>query len=321
MLSTPILLITFNRPDHVRRVLESIGKIEPKSLYVFQDGPRDGSFNDIEKCAAVRHVVNEMVKWPCQIHTFYSDKNLGCGPGPASAISWFFKNEEQGIILEDDAVPHLDFYLFATVLLDKYKDNISVRAIGSMNVDTQRWGEGSYYFSMMNRNLCAWATWKRAWNDFDIRMSGVSRLNLCKALRKYRCGAIERDYWCNKLDEVHKDGCDGKSWDMQFFMSIWMHGGKGIIPNVNLCSNIGTVGEATHSMASGNIIDNVPTHPILPLKHPNSERIQFLADKQFHYLYFEPWKKNWNRFRIAYYLLNKRLKRLAHHEGPWIKKT
>ena len=42
---------------------------------------------------------------------------------------------------------------------------------------------------------------------------------------------------------------------MQFFMSIWLNHGKGIIPNVNLSSNIGTVDDATHRMSPGNIID------------------------------------------------------------------
>ena len=40
MLNTPILLITFNRPSHTQKVLESILNAQPKDLYVFQDGAR-----------------------------------------------------------------------------------------------------------------------------------------------------------------------------------------------------------------------------------------------------------------------------------------
>ena len=119
---------------------------------------------------------------------------------------------------------------------------------------------------------------------------------------------------------MHKDGCDGKSWDMQFFMSIWINHGKGIIPNVNLSSNIGTYSEATHTMAAGNIIDNIPTRPILPLVHPSSEEVQYEADRQFHYLYFEPFKKAWRWYQIIYYYVNKRVKRAIGHQGPWIRR-
>ena len=319
--NTSILLITFNRPEHTRRVLEAIMAAQPRDLYVFQDGARAGNGNDLKKCVEVRRVVEDLTKGTgvC-LHTMFSEKNLGCGPGPMTALNWFFSENEMGIVLEDDAVPHPDFFPYAEELLLKYKDDESVCAIGSMNVDTQKWGDGSYYFSMMNRNLCAWATWRRVWKRFDLRLLDVSRQQLNKALRWYGCGVLEREYWCDRLNEVHKDGCGGRSWDMQFFMSIWLHHGKGIIPNVNLSSNIGTVGEATHRMRAGNLIDNVPTQPVLPLVHPSSCEIQREADRQFYFRYFEPEKSGWGKMMICYHFLNKRLKKLVGHQGPWLKK-
>ena len=136
-----------------------------------------------------------------------------------------------------------------------------------------------------------------------------------RVLCKYGCDVLECEYWCDRLDEIHKDGCKGSSWDMQFFMSIWLSGGKGIIPNVNLCSNIGTVGDATHQMIAGNIIDNIPTHPILPLVHPTNCEIQYEADRKFHYRYFEPGKEKWSWRLTMYNILNRRFKRLFGIKG------
>lgn len=320
-MNAPILLITFNRPEHTRRVLETIIAADPEDLYVFQDGAREGNENDRVKCAEVRKVIEELTNdADVKLHTNFSEKNLGCGPGPMTALDWLFSKNEMGIVLEDDAIPHHDFFLYAKELLMKFKDDESVCAIGSMNVDTHKWGDGSYYFSMMNRNLCAWATWKRAWERFDLRLLNVSRQKLRVALRWYGCGNLECEYWCDRLEEVHRDGCGGRSWDMQFFMSIWLNHGKGIIPNVNLSSNIGTVGEATHVMQAGNLIDNVPTHPILPLVHPSSFEIQRESDREFHFRYFEPNKSEWGTMKTCYHLLNKRIKKLVGHQGPWLKK-
>ena len=321
MLKTPILLIAFNRPDHVRQVLIEVLKQNPQDLYVCQDGARENSTLDRVKCQEVRDVVNELTSAYAisnkefRLHTLYQEKNLGCGPGPAAGISWFFEYVEMGIILEDDAVPHPDFFEYAATLLEKYNEDDTVRAIGSMNVDMQKWGDGSYYFSMMNRNLCAWATWRRAWQAFDLRLMDISKCRMQRTLRKYGCTAIEREYWCDRLAEIQNDGCGGASWDMQFFMSIWLNGGKGIIPNVNISSNIGTVGEATHQMAAGNIIDNVPTHPILPLIHPSTTDVQCEADRQFHYRYFEPGKENWSWWLTMYNILNRRVKRFLGVKG------
>lgn len=316
-MKAPVLVITFNRPSYARRVLETVRRYKPEHLFVFQDGARAGNAMDAERCPQVRAMVDEMVDWPCKLETYYSDKNLGCGPGPASALSWFFDKVECGIVLEDDAVPHDDFFEYATILLEKYKDDSDVRAIGSMNVDTHKWGDGSYYFSMMNRNLCAWASWRRAWVDFDIRLMKTSRCKLSRALSRYHCGLSERAYWCDRLDEVHKDGVGGTSWDMQFLMSIWLNGGKGIIPNVNLSSNIGTTSDATHELLQGNIIDNVPTNPILPLIHPTTTSVQTEADKEFHYRYFQRSRANWPKSKIWQVEANKWLKRLLGRNKPW----
>jgi len=319
MITTPVLLICFNRPDHTRQVLQRILEAQPQDLYVFQDGAREGNANDAAKCAEVRKVMDECLAShlsPLTFHHFYSDKNLGCGPGPMTALNWFFSENEMGIIFEDDAVPHPDFFAYAEELLEKYKDDTSVRAIGSMNIDSHPWGDSSYYFSMMNRNLCAWATWRRAWQDFDLYLRNTKWQTLDKALKKYGCGFYEREYWLDRLKDAQRDAQGGKSWDMQFFMSIWLHGGSGIIPNVNLSSNIGTVGEATHQMGAGNIIDNIPTQPILPLVHPTSTEIQGGADREFHHRYFEPMPNSVGRLVAK---VNKRVKRITGHEGSWLK--
>lgn len=322
MFTTPILLITFNRPNHTRRVLAEILKQEPQELYVCQDGARERNENDRIKCQEVRDVINELTSAykasheHFALHTLFQKNNLGCGPGPAAGITWFFEIVEQGIIIEDDAVPHADFFEYAEELLEKYKDDMDVRAIASMNVDTHKWGDGSYYFSMMNRNLCAWATWRRAWNDFDLYLRHIPWRKLDKALKQYGCSFYEREYWLDRLAEAQKNAQGGKSWDMQFFMSIWLRHGKGIIPNVNLSSNIGTVGEGTHQMEEGNIIDNVPTKPILPLIHPSSTNIQLEGDREFHKRYFEPQPNSLSRFIAK---LNKRIKRITGHQGSWIK--
>ena len=321
-MNIPVLLITFNRPEHTRRVLEAVLAAQSRDLYVFQDGARAGVENDVLKCIEVRQLVEDLTRGTeTHLHTFYSDQNLGCGPGPAAALDWFFERNEMGIVLEDDAVPHLDFFPYCEELLLRYKDDDRVRAIGSMKIaQEKKYGDGSYYFSMMNRNLCAWATWKRAWQSFDIGLEQVSRNDLNRALKYYGCGLLERSYWCDRLDEVHKNLCGGKSWDMQFFMSIWLNRGKGIIPNVNLSSNIGTMGEATHDLGAGNIIDNLPTKAILPIRHPNTTEIQNEADRSFHFTYFEPSKKQWGKGKACYYYMNKTIKRLVGHQGAWVKR-
>ena len=320
-MDTPILLIAFNRPNHTRKVLEAIMRQNPVELYVFQDGPRKDNTSDVSKCVEVRNVIEELTKdTSVKLHLFYSEINLGCGPGPMTALNWFFSENEYGIILEDDAVPHPDFFPFCEELLLRYKDDVDIRAIGSMHLDTMTYGDGSYYFSMMNRTFCAWATWARAWKDFDLYHRNVTRKQFDHCLKDYGCGLRMREYWCERLAEVQKDAYHNSSWDQQFWMSIWLHHGKGIMPNVNLSSNIGFGAEATHTFSTKSVGSNRKTDSIMPIKHPSSSKIQKRADKRFQAIYFDSSQYGWNGWKRLPYRINKRLKRLVGHEGPWIKK-
>ena len=320
-MQVPVLLITFNRPSHTRQVLEAIMAANPCDLYVFQDGAREGNTNDVKRCAEVRRMVEDLAKCGhTNLHTYYSERNLGCGPGPAAAIGWLFENEEMGIIIEDDAVPHPDFFPYCEELLLKYKQDNDVRAIGSMHVEPRTYGDGSYYFSMMNRTLCAWGTWRRAWQDFDLYLRSVTRSKLNRSLKKYGCGIRMREYWCERLADVQRDAYHNSSWDQQFWMSIWLHYGKGIMPNVNLCTNIGFGAEATHTFNDHSIAANIPARPIMPMRHPTDTKINQSADWSFQKEYFEPWEYGWSGMKRLPYRMNKRLKRLLGHQGSWLKK-
>ena len=319
--STPILLITFNRPGHTQRVFDEIIKQRPKYLYIFQDGAREGNVNDIEKCTKVRALFDESIGWNCELHTFYLEINLGCGKGPVKGITWFFDQVEQGVILEDDAVPAPDFFLYAEDLLNRYKGNQQIKAIGSMHIDDKKQGDFSYYFSMMNRNLCAWATWKRAWSDFDYFMDKITVLQLRSALKKYNATKKEINYWCERLSEIHSNRLNESSWDMQFLMSIWLINGIGICPNVNLSTNIGFDTEGTHTKSSFSKAANVSIDSILPLKHPSKIIINRRADLNYHKLYFQPMEYGMTGLKRLPFRMNRRLKNLLKHQGPWIKKS
>ena len=319
MFITPILIITFNRPDHVRQVLTEIRKQQPAQLFVFQDGSREGNDLDAKRVQEVRNVISELVDWSCELHTLYQEQNLGCGPGPAAGITWFFEHVESGIILEDDAVPHPEFFEYATILLEKYRYDESVRAIGSMKLYDEHFGGGSYYFSMMNRTLCAWATWRRAWKYFDYEMKQYSAKDLCKAMKQYGATLREREFWIERLEEIHKDCLGGSSWDQQFWMTIWLTGGKGISPNSNLSANIGFDEMGTHTTDGNSVGACRALEPILPLAEPTDTSIQRKADLLFHKTYYSPWEYGWTGARRIPYRWNKRLKRLLKIKGSWFK--
>jgi hypothetical protein len=104
-MNTPILLIAWRRPHTLRQVIDAIRPVAPTRLYVACDGPNPERPGEAEKVAATRAVIEHDIDWPCQIERLYSDVNQGCIVGPIRAISWFFEQVDEGIILEDTAFP------------------------------------------------------------------------------------------------------------------------------------------------------------------------------------------------------------------------
>ena len=101
----------------------------------------------------------------------FRNENLGCGKAVSEAITWFFDQEEEGIILEDDVLPHSDFFSYCEELLEKYRDTEQVGFIsGRNNLYGDRVSDDSYFFSPIN-HVWGWATWRRTWKlyQFDIR--------------------------------------------------------------------------------------------------------------------------------------------------------
>lgn len=168
-MSTPIALIIFNRPDLTIRVFSKIARAKPKTLFVIADGPRSDHPGDIKKCAEARSII-ESVDWDCTVHKNYSDINLGCGRRLASGISWVFEKVEEAIILEDDCLPHPTFFRFCKELLERYRDDERIMQINGQNFQHKSMRTSySYLFSYSN-NCWGWATWRRAWQHFDMEM-------------------------------------------------------------------------------------------------------------------------------------------------------
>ncbi|OUT72277.1 MAG: hypothetical protein CBB79_06555, partial [Synechococcus sp. TMED19] len=127
----PVLLLTWRRPDTTKQVIEALRAVSPSHLYVASDGPRSQA--EARAVEATRDLISALIDWPCELRTRFIDHNQGCQLGVSSAISWFFENEEAGIILEDDCVPHPDFFTYCRALLMRYSYDTRIWCISGDN--------------------------------------------------------------------------------------------------------------------------------------------------------------------------------------------
>lgn len=117
-ITEPVLVMAFNRPDHLGILLDRLAEVQPNTVYFAVDGPRPDRIGETEKVAQVREL-RSRITWTTDVHTLFQDTNHGCGQGVSKAITWFFENVERGIILEDDIIPDPSFFPFCTELLNR----------------------------------------------------------------------------------------------------------------------------------------------------------------------------------------------------------
>ena len=282
-LHTPVAFLIFNRPDTAGRVFEEIRRARPPKLLAVADGPRPDRPGEAERCAAVRAII-ERVDWPCELVKNYADTNLGCKRRVSSGLDWVFETVEEAIILEDDCLPHPTFFRFCDELLDRYRDDERVMHISGDNFQFGRKrGDASYYFSRYP-HIWGWASWRRAWRHYDVEMTEWRSAGDKEAYLSAFRTSDERRFF----REVWNGVCEGRidTWDYQWGFACAARKGLVVLPNVNLVTNLGFAGDATHTHA-GSPVAALPSEAmVFPLKHPEGFQWDDEADEVTRRIFF-----------------------------------
>lgn len=274
----PIAFIIFNRPNYTQKVFNEIKKAQPKKLFVIADGPRNIQESII--CEETRKIIDQ-VDWNCEVYKNYSDKNLGCKIRVSSGIDWFFENVESGIILEDDCLPQQSFFRFSSEMLEKYKDDNTIMMITGSNSLDEFKIKDSYTFSRYFA-IWGWATWKRAWVQYDREMKRWPEYKKGGLLKNiYSQGYMTR-HITRLFDQSYRNETD--TWDTQWFYTCLFNRGLSVVPAVNLISNIGIDGTR---MPGNN--QNIKTYDLYEkgITHPTKKEENILYDNALY-------EKNYN---------------------------
>ena len=290
-LNTPVLLIIFRRLDTTQHVFGAIRQAQPKQLFVAADGPREGKEGEAEKCRRAREIVKQ-VDWDCAVHTLFQEKNLGCGWGPASAINWFFENVEEGIILEDDCVPHITFFRFCEELLTKYRDDERIMMISGFN-PLGKWKSESqsYHFSYTGASW-GWASWRRAWDYYDIDMKLWGEPEVKNAVKHTVCHMETFNFFKRHFEATYND-INHTYWDNPWQFARLLYSGLSVVPSANLISNIGFFGEGetTNLGPAHPFVKLVANLPLYSLSFPLKEPYGVTDDRDFSRMcYLKAWK-------------------------------
>lgn len=235
----PVLFLIFNRPENTKIVFNQIRQYKPKKLYISADGPRLNNDSDLKSCKEARMVL-DLVDWDCEIFTLFKETNEGCKRAIVGGISWFFENEDLGIILEDDCLPSPIFFDYCSFYLQTMKTNKFIFSISGSRFNYQNNNQsvalGSYSL------MWGWATWSDRWKHYSLDVSDYSFI-LNKHFSKKKS---LYNYWSSIYELMKQNKID--TWDYQWILTVFRHSGLVIRPPFNLVKNLGFNENATHTL-------------------------------------------------------------------------
>lgn len=277
-LSSPVVLLFFNRPALTEKVFGSIRNARPQKLFLVSDGARPAIAGESDRVSACREIVAQ-IDWPCEVFLNYSDENLGCRKRVISGLDWVFSQVDRAIILEDDCLPGHDFFRFTDQLLEYYESDSRIGLISGTNSLGSPPGVASSYFFSKRPGIWGWATWSRVWREYDGDISDWPSQRKFKLLSENLHTRPARRYWKYALNGVYKEVID--TWDIQLTYHLFKTGQVSVIPSRNLVSNIGFGPDATHTKDSKSDLANLATFDIdFPLVHPSTHETHLPYDKE-----------------------------------------
>ena len=276
MFKTPILFAFYIREDTTIKVFEKIAEIKPAKLYLSSDGARRQKDQIIVN--RLREKVLSMIDWPCIVNKKFNDSNQGCGIAISSSITWFFKNENQGIILEDDCLPNISFFNYCEDLLNRYKSNKTIWHISGANLFPSSIEDFSYDYSVYP-GIWGWATWADRWENYNFNLI---KLNI-KEYKYFSKRTISISYFKKIFDSLDKKKID--TWDFQWMFTLWKNNALAITPKYNLVSNIGFGKNSSNTYYINDLRANIDTKEIYIINHPSGINLS-PSDKKIKKIYF-----------------------------------
>ena len=263
-----VLLIAFNRPDLLRRQIGALKEFRPHKIYIAVDGPRNES--ESHRVEATRQSCAS-IDWDCEVHTLFRERNIGCRFGPSTAMDWFFEHEERGVILEDDILPTVGFFLFCYLMLERYQSNPLILSICGSNFVPEQNQRSTYSYRFSRyAHVWGWATWRDRWQQFEGDLGDWRIRFPVRELRRRVSGSrTEAAYLARIFDAVAYHGMD--AWDAQFEFLSMSNGYLTILPAQSLVENVGFEDDATHTFRRPPYLQSA--EPLrLPIIHPPVER-------------------------------------------------
>lgn len=238
----PIVIFCYRRPDHLRRTLESLIRCDGFDLspvIVYGDGPRNPE--QVEAVEQTREIAGLLLGDRAEYH--FREKNAGLAGSVIEGVNDVVGRFGRTIVIEDDLELAPGFLTYMNRALERFADDDRVWQVSGYMFDVPEFRSRSQALFLPMTVSWGWATWKRAWDQFDHSASGWEQVNTNPSLRlrfnlngAYDYSTMLKRQMFGQLD----------SWAIRWYWTVFREGGLVLFPPSTLAHNHGFDGSGSH---------------------------------------------------------------------------
>ncbi len=237
----PIAFFAYKRPDHALRSLQSLAsnhQAAESDLFIFCDGAKTPEEQDAVD--QVRSVVRSQT-WCGQVEIIERSQNLGLAQSIITGVTDLCDRLGQVIIVEDDLVLSPHFLTYMNNALERYASESRVMHISGYMFPVAI--ELPEAFFIQNASCWGWATWQRAWQQFNPDAKYL--LNQIRSQNLQQSFDVSGHYPYLRMLQRQANG-KLDSWAIRWYASVFLQQGLCLHPGASLVQNEGRDRTGTH---------------------------------------------------------------------------
>jgi hypothetical protein len=266
---SPIALFVYSRLTHTCQTVESLQKnslASQSDLIIFSDAPKTEA--QAEAVSQVREFIHQVDGFK-SVTIVERKANFGLAKSIIDGVTSIVNSRGRIIVLEDDLVVTPHFLEFMNYALDKYETEQQVVQVSGYMFPINVEIEEDVLFLPLTTSW-GWATWKRAWRQFDPDAKGYARVKADLALRKRFNLDGAYDYF-SMLEAQLAGRVD--SWAVRWQLSAFLSESLTVYPRYSLVVNAGFDGSGTHGAMDGLLSRSWAKIAFSPEKFPKEIKV------------------------------------------------
>lgn len=292
MTPAPVLLFTYNRPTHTRQTLEVLLRNElsrESELFVFSDGYKNDT--DKEQVMQVRRVIHAIEGFR-KVYVTEQPQNVGLAKNVIDGVTRVINVYGRAIVLEDDLLTSPQFLTFMNEALEMFAGEDKIGHIHGFCFPLPDLPDA---FLIRWAGSWGWATWQRAWQQFNP--DGEALLTELKRRKLQKEFDFNGNYPFTRMLKKQVRG-ENDSWAIRWNASLFLNNMLSLNAGKSLVQNIGFDGSGTHSGKDEIYVTSL---------HEESLKIEIplISENKLAREAFEQYYKKTNSFRAK---LKRRLK-------------